>query len=251
MPIAVVTGASRGIGVALVKALANAGYRVEAVARNEAQMAQAYGDEIAAGTVRCNAIDILDERSVDGFFASRFGDTTPDLVFNNAGRFMSLAPLWEADSANWWSDIEVNVRGTFYMLRAALRAMRRQDRGIVIDMGGGRPPGASAYALSKAGVAEMTRAVDIELRQVGSKIIVLLADPGLVDTEMTRVHFKSALGKTWVPELVDRIGRGDTRAPTEIANKLIAQLPYMTVETSGRMFTPDTRTGTFDPIPAL
>jgi NAD(P)-dependent dehydrogenase (short-subunit alcohol dehydrogenase family) len=249
MPNAIVTGASRGIGVALTKALAAAGFHVEATARDLQSMQAAYADEMAKGQVNCTSLDILDERAVDRFFAAHFGTRSLDLVFNNAGRFVSLAPLWESDSDDWWNDIDVNVRGTFNMLRAAVRTMMREDRGIIVNMGGGRPTGASAYAISKAGVAEMTRALNLELRQVGSNIAVFLADPGLVDTAMTRRHFSSPLGPTWVPELVDRVGRGDTRAPTEIAEKLIAQLPHLTVTASGQMFTPDTRTGTFSPIP--
>jgi hypothetical protein len=97
----------------------------------------------------------------------------------------------------------------------------------------------------------MTRALNAELRQVGSNVAVFLADPGLVDTAMSRRHFRSPLGAMWLPDLVERIGKGDTRAPTEIAQKLIAQLPYMTAGTSGQMFTPDTLTGSFDPIPPI
>ncbi|MEP7240531.1 MAG: SDR family oxidoreductase [Devosia sp.] len=250
MPNAIVTGASRGIGVALSKALAGAGFHVEALARDLPAMEVAYGGEIASGQVTCTELDILDATAVDAFFASRYGSgQSLDLVFNNAGRFVSLAPLWDADRTDWWSDIEVNLRGTFNVLGAAVRRMRQDDRGIIINMGGGRPTGASAYAISKAGVAEMTRALNLELRQVGSNVAVFLADPGLVDTAMTRRHFASPLGPTWVPELVNRVGAGDTRAPTEIAEKLIAQLPYLTAGASGQMFTPDTPTGTFDPIP--
>jgi len=249
MPNAIVTGASRGIGVSLTKALAREGFQVEAISRDLQSMQAAYADEIARGAVNCTSLDILDERAVERFFTTHFSSRSLDLVFNNAGRFVSLSPLWEADSADWWSDIDVNVRGTFHMLRAAVRTMMREDRGIIINMGGGRPTGASAYAISKAGVAEMTRALNLELRQVGSNISVFLADPGLVDTAMTRRHFVNPIGPTWVPELVDRVGRGDTRAPTEIAEKLIAQLPHMNVAASGQMFTPDTRTGSFSPIP--
>jgi NAD(P)-dependent dehydrogenase (short-subunit alcohol dehydrogenase family) len=250
MPNAIVTGASRGIGVALTKALAAYGFHVDALARDLPAMRAAYADELASARVTCTGLDILDEHAVDSFFASRYANgRLLDLVFNNAGRFVSLSPLWDAEPLSWWSDIEVNVRGTFNMLRAAVPRMMREDRGVIINMGGGRPAGASAYAISKAGVAEMTRALDTELRQVGSKLAVFLADPGLVDTAMTRRHFASTLGPIWVPELVDRVGRGDTRAATEIAEKLIAQLPYMTAQTSGQMFTPDTPTGSFNSIP--
>ena len=88
----------------------------------------------------------------------------------------------------------------------------------------------------------------LELRQVGSKVAVFLADPGLVDTAMSRRHFDSARGPTWVPELVSRLRSGDTYAPQQIARKLIEQLPFMDADTSGGFFTPDTATGTFQPL---
>jgi hypothetical protein len=67
---------------------------------------------------------------------------------------------------------------------------------------------------------------------------------------MTRVHAKSAIAAVWVPELVDRMGRRDTRRPEEIARTLLAQLPHMGPDTSGGFFTPDTKTGSFEPIAA-
>jgi NAD(P)-dependent dehydrogenase (short-subunit alcohol dehydrogenase family) len=149
---------------------------------------------------------------------------------------------------DWWADVAVNVRGTFLVTRAALNIMMRADRGIIVNMGGGRPPGGSGYAVAKAGVAEMTRALNGELRQVGSHVSVYLADPGLVDTDMSRLHARDPIAPNWVPDLVNRMGNGDTRKPEEIAGKLIGQLPYMLPATSGGFFDPDTPTGTFRSI---
>src|SRR5689334_1109719 len=122
MPNAIVTGASRGIGVALTKALARHGFHVDALARDLPAMQAAYTDEIATGKVTATRLDILDEAAVDAFFASRYDSGRPlDLAFNNAGRFVSLSPVWESEAASWWSDIEVNVKGTFHVLRAVVR----------------------------------------------------------------------------------------------------------------------------------
>ena len=132
--------------------------------------------------------------------------------------------------------------------RRQIPRMIARDSGIVINMGGGRPAAGSGYAVSKAGVAEFTRALTLELRQAQSRVSVFLADPGLVDTAMSRLHARNPIAETWASDLVDRMGRGDTRRPEEIAGKLVAQLPHMSFATSGGFFTPDTPTGSFDAI---
>ena len=143
--------------------------------------------------------------------------------------------------ADWPSQRSGHQGGVSGMLRA--------DRGIVVNMGGGRPPGASGYAASKAAVAELSRALADELRRIGSKVSVYLADPGLVATDMTLPHARSHMGEIWVPQLGEsRVESGDTRRPEEIAEKLIGQLPYMSAATSGGFFDPDTATGSFRSI---
>ena len=248
-PTAVVTGASRGIGVALTRALAGAGYIVYAVARDSGRLHKEYDAEIVEGSILPAALDICDAAGVNRFFADNFSPGKDlDLLFNNAGRFVSLAPIWDADPDEWWNDVSTNLRGTFLVTRAALAGMLRADRGIIVNMGGGRPPGASGYAASRAAVAELSRALADELRRIGSKVSVYLADPGLVATDMTLPHARSHMGEIWVPDLVTRVGSGDTRRPEEIAEKLIGQLPYMSAATSGGFFDPDTATGSFRSI---
>ena len=248
-PTAIVTGASRGIGVALTRALVQAGYAVHALARDATRLVEEYRTEAADGRVKPAALDVTDVGAVDAFFAGAFpAGATLDLLFNNAGRFQSLAPVWNADVDQWWADVTVNVRGTFLMTRAALKVMMRADCGIVVNMDGGRPPVGSGYATSKAGLMEFTRTLDAELRQIGSGISVYAANPGLVETEMTRLQMHHAVAPKWMPGLVDRLARGDTRKPEEIANKLVAQLPHMSPATSGGFFDPDTPAGTFRPL---
>ena len=131
----------------------------------------------------------------------------PELLFN-AGRFVSMAPIWDSDLADWWEDVRVNILSVYTVTRAILPLMLRRDRGVIINMGGGRPGGGSGYAASKAGAAEFTRALSNELRQAGSHVSTFLADPGLVDTDMTRLHAKNPVTAQWVPELVDRAELG-------------------------------------------
>ena len=193
--------------------------------------------------------DATDATAVQRLAKSIYAERgAPDLLFNNAGRFVSMAPIWDSDLADWREDVRVNILSVYTVTRAILPLMLRRDRGVIINMGGGRPGGGSGYAVSKAGVAEFTRALSNELRQAGSRVSAFLADPGLVDTDMTRLHAKNPVTAQWAPELVDRMARRDTRRPEEIARKLIEQLPHMSASTSGGFFTPDTKTGSFEPI---
>lgn len=247
--VAIVTGASRGIGVALTRALIDAGYQVHAVARTPEPINQTYRSEIDSGQVIPAVLDISDRVAVDRFFDTTFSaGSRLDLLFNNAGRFNSLAPLWDADPDNWWGDVTVNLRGTFLMTRGALKRMIAVDAGIIVSMDGGRPPVGSGYAASKAGIAQMTLTLSQELRHVGSSVSVFCADPGLVATDMAQAHAVHEVAPQWMPGLDARLASGeDVRRPEEIAHKLVAQLPHMTPATSGGKFYPDTPTGTFMP----
>jgi 3-oxoacyl-[acyl-carrier protein] reductase len=246
---AIVTGASRGIGVALTRALVDAGYLVHAVARDLSMLDAAHAAHITRGAVKTAALDVTDEMAVRRFFESRFpAGTTLDLLFNNAGRFGSVAPMWEASAENWWADVTVNVRGTFLVTRYALEAMRRQDHGIIVSMEGGRPPAGSGYAVSKAGVRQLMRSLAEELKMVGSPILVYAADPGLVETDMSRRLGESPLAAQWLPEIPTRLADGTTHRPEEIANKLVEQLPHMSLANSGSFFDKATPGGTFIPL---
>jgi NAD(P)-dependent dehydrogenase (short-subunit alcohol dehydrogenase family) len=247
--LALVTGASRGIGVAIVQALLSNGWRVDVMVRDATAMRTAYGTDLNGGKVRVLVADVTDAETLQRLVSQNYGEEgAPDLLFNNAGRFVSFAPIWESEFETWWEDVRVNILGTFLVTRIIIPRMIARDSGIVINMGGGRPAAGSGYAVSKAGVAEFTRALAFELRQIGSRVSVFLADPGLVDTAMSRLHARNPIAQTWASDLVDRIRRGDTRRPEEIASKLVSQLPHMSSATSGGFFTPETPTGSFAPI---
>jgi NADP-dependent 3-hydroxy acid dehydrogenase YdfG len=124
-----------------------AGYQVYAVARDLDRIKSVYASEIAAGEVRSDRLDITDASAVDAFFENRFPPgASLDLLFNNADRFGSIAPLWDSDVEDWWNDVTVNVRGTFLVTGSALGVMRRQGHEIIVSTEGGRPPAGSGYA---------------------------------------------------------------------------------------------------------
>ena len=79
-----------------------------------------------------------------------------DVLVNNAGRFHSIGGLHEIHPEDWWADVTVNLYGPMLMISSILPGMLSRDRGVIINMDGGRPAGGSSYASSKAGLMELT-----------------------------------------------------------------------------------------------
>lgn len=186
--VAVVTGGSRGIGRAIVEALAGSGASVgiayrdrEAPAREvEAAVRSAGGRAWAA---RC---DVADEASVVSFFEAAAAALGPvDILVNNAGITRDAHVLF-TDRARWDEVLGVNLDAAYACVRAVVRGMllRRWGRIINISSPSARMPlaGQSAYAASKAGLEGFTRGLSRDLAARG--VLVNAVAPGLVETEM-------------------------------------------------------------------
>ena len=176
--VAVVTGGTRGIGVAIVDALARAGARVSPWSR-------APGPETPGLAIAC---DVTDAAAVAAAAAQVEAELGPvDLLVNNAG----LAGAWgrfdEVPEATWWRDFEVNLRGAALPTRLLLPGMVRRGRGRVATMSSGMAnvPNryCSAYASSKAAVVVLMERIAAELDGTGVRAFSLA--PGLVRTEMS------------------------------------------------------------------
>jgi NAD(P)-dependent dehydrogenase (short-subunit alcohol dehydrogenase family) len=173
--VAVVTGASRGIGRAIAAALSNAGAVVAGCARHA-----------APGVASCD-VRVADEVAA---FAEevqkRLG--APDILVNNAGT-VARARIDELSVEAWDDVVDANLKGTFLVTRAFLPMMRARRSGRIINIASiaGRQgtAGLGAYCAAKHGVVGLTRALAAELRDEG--IVANAVCPGSVDTDMLRV----------------------------------------------------------------
>jgi NAD(P)-dependent dehydrogenase (short-subunit alcohol dehydrogenase family) len=188
--VALVTGASRGIGRAIALTFARAGAKVALVARSSGEIEAAAQEIIAAGgeAVALTA-DVADARqvqaAVDGCL-ERFSRL--DLLVNNAGMLGPLGPLVENPVEEWLQTVQVNLGSVFLMLHAVLPTMICQRYGKVINLSGGGAaygrPYFTAYGVSKAAVVRLTESVAEEVREYGIDVNAMA--PGAVNTGMLR-----------------------------------------------------------------
>ncbi len=187
-----ITGASRGIGEAAAREFAALGANVALAARSSADI-----DRIA-GEIGANAIavpcDVADRASVTAAVAKtvdRFGGL--DVLINNAGSIDPIGRLRDIDTDAWDKVIDVNVKGVFYGIQAALPHMA--GGGSILTIGSGAATSAlegwSHYCTSKAAVHHLSACLDKEERDNGIRALIL--SPGTVATEMQRSIKKSGI----------------------------------------------------------
>jgi 3-oxoacyl-[acyl-carrier protein] reductase len=219
-PVALVTGASEGIGRVIALHLAANGYRVAAAARSTERL------EELAGQVGVHPItlDVTDEEAVHEATFRIEGEIGPvELLVNNAGTAGHPGVSWEFQPDEWWRILEVNVMGSFLCCRALLPHMTRRGSGRIVNLSSGAAVfpipddfGAiinSAYMASKAAINRFTEALAAEARPHGVSVFAI--SPGTVKTNMTRVVFADNWDDPafWSPpelaaELIACIGSG-------------------------------------------
>lgn len=165
---------------------------------------------------------------------------TVDILINNAGSWRSIGALHEIDPEVWWRDVEVNLFGSMLMIHTVLPIMLAQDRGIIINMDGGRHPGGTSYASSKAGLMELTRQLAKELEAMKSCVLVVGAIPGTVKTDMTKYLASTRAGQKWLPLLKRRLDKNEVRRARDIAKATIELIQTAKPRYNGKTYNPDT-----------
>lgn len=193
--VAIVTGASRGLGLAIAEGLAEHGARVVLSSRRQAdldheaqRLDQRFPDRFAA--IAAHAGREADLRSLVERTLDRFGRI--DVVVNNAGTNPYFGPLIDADLAVWDKTFEVNLRGYFILTQLVYRAWMEQHGGAVLNIastGGLRPSvGLGVYDLTKAGVVMLTRQL---ARELGGRVRVNCIAPGLFKTRFAQALWEN------------------------------------------------------------
>jgi NADP-dependent 3-hydroxy acid dehydrogenase YdfG len=176
--VAVVTGASSGIGAATARQLAAAGYDVIVAARRAERLQQ-----LAAETgARVAVVDVTDEASVQALAAQL---ETCHVLVNNAGGAFGLAPVGEANDADWQQMWDVNVMGMMRVTRALLPKLEASGDGVIVNVtstaGHGVYEGGGGYTAAKH--AERAVSETLRLEVFGKPIRVVEVAPGMVATE--------------------------------------------------------------------
>lgn len=192
--LALVTGASSGIGAACARRLAGEGFRLALWARREDRLAELSSQiSLQFGTeVRTASVDVRD-RSVVCAAAETLIDEVgvPDVLVNNAGLAAGLDPIHEGSFEDWDRMIDTNLKGLLNVSRCILPGMVERGSGQVINIGSTAGhqvyPRGNVYNATKYGVRALTRGMNMDV--AGTDIRVSSVDPGFVETEFSTVRF--------------------------------------------------------------
>ncbi|WP_282608922.1 SDR family NAD(P)-dependent oxidoreductase [Pelagibius sp. Alg239-R121] len=218
--VAIVTGASRGIGEAAAKTLGALGVKVVLAARR-VELCQAIAKDIEAsgGQAIAVACDVSDFSAVTDLAVQtreRFGP--PGILINNAGVIEPIGGILDSHPDEWAANVSINLLGVYHCIRAVLPGLL-EACGVVINISSGAAhtplEGWSAYCSSKAGVAMLTQATALEYAGRGLRVFGFA--PGTVDTDMQVKIKASGINP------VSQMAREDHAAP-EVPAQVIAYL---------------------------
>jgi 3-oxoacyl-[acyl-carrier protein] reductase len=244
---ALVTGAGSSIGRELACEFARQGARVVCCGRRlDALEETAARIRAGGGTALALAADVTVPAQVEELARQtleHFGQI--DVLFNNAGSFAALGPVWEMDPELWLRDVTTNLYGSMLCARAVLPGMMARGSGVILNMdggGGAHGPnlGGSGYGSSKAGLLRFTEGLARELETVGSPVLVMAINPGFVHTAMTQHIADSPAGQNWQPFVKDWIEQGRAHAPEDCARAVVRLLAIAGPELNGCTFDVDT-----------
>lgn len=200
---ALVTGASGGLGAHFAALLAAQGAEVVLAARRVAALeGVAQGIRAAGGAAHCVALDVTDAASRQAL-AGLAGPV--DILINNAG-IVRQAPALQQSEPDWDAVLDTNLKGMFFVAQALAPGMQARGGGSIVNVasilglrqGGGVLP----YAVSKAGVIQMTKSLALEWARHGVRVNALA--PGYIDTELNRDFWPSEAGQALIRRIPQR-----------------------------------------------
>ncbi|WP_308387993.1 glucose 1-dehydrogenase [Acidithiobacillus sp. AMEEHan] len=218
--VAVVTGASGGLGQAMARTLAAAGARVAVHYGRDQKGADTVVNEIraAGGTADAFAADISDPEAVAALMTaveSKFQGL--DILVNNAGMDGARAVVGKDDPQRWQQVIAVDLFGPYYCARAAIPHMEKKQRGVIINVTSVHEfipwKGYSAYTSAKAGLSMFTKTLAQETADRGIRVVAIA--PGAIQTPINQDVWSNP---ETLKDLDEKISMGRLGKPEEVAN---------------------------------
>ena len=210
--VALVTGASQGLGERFARVLADRGAKVALAARQVEKLESLERDiERSGGMARAGRLDVTDSASIESCLDQVRSELGPlDILVNNAGVAVAK-PALDQTEADWDKVVDTNLKGAFFMAQAAARRMvDRGQGGAIVDIAsvlaleviGHLAP----YAASKGGIWQVTRTMALELARHDIRVNALA--PGYIETEINRDFLQSSAGQQMVRKIPQqRFGR--------------------------------------------
>jgi 3-hydroxy acid dehydrogenase/malonic semialdehyde reductase len=223
--IILITGATAGFGLAIARRFGGESNRIIAVGRRKDRL-DALVKELGANAVHPIVLDVRDRAGVASAVAALPPELAAiDLLVNNAGLALGLAPAYQASLDDWDTMVDTNIKGLMYLPRAVLPGMVARDRGHIVNLGsiaGAHAyPGGNAYGGTKAFVRQFSMNLRADL--LGSRVRVTSVEPGMVGgSEFSLVRFGGD------KEKVEKLYKGaDPLTPEDVAEAVywVATLP--------------------------
>ncbi|MDQ2656341.1 MAG: SDR family NAD(P)-dependent oxidoreductase, partial [Bacteroidota bacterium] len=191
--IALITGATSGIGEATARLLAKNNFNLIICGRRKDRLEKMRGELSALTNVMTLSFDVRDYNAVQSSLQSLSGDwKNIDVLVNNAGNAHGLDPIQRGNVADWDAMIDINVKGLLYVSREIIPGMTERKSGHIINIGSiaGKEvyPNGNVYCASKFAVDAISQGMRIDLNPFGIKVTSI--HPGLVETEFSLVRFK-------------------------------------------------------------
>jgi hypothetical protein len=226
--IALITGATSGIGEATAKALGDMGVNLILTGRDEKKLSE-LKNKLEVQTLTF-AFDIRDKEAVAKTAEEILKITHIDILINNAGLALGLESVDEGDTEDWETMIDTNIKGVLYITKPVFGHMKKRNEGHIVNLGsvaGKTPyPGGNVYAATKAALHSLNESLNIDA--FGTNIKVTNIAPGAVETEFSNVRFKGDRKKA------KKVYEGFTPLYAEdIANTIICALntpPHVNIQ---------------------